>query len=508
MGSTFNALFDFFKRWFRVGGKTTQADEIDFIDYQIAEYEAWSLGKSSALDRFYTEGITNLVSNKGNQITLVELKTQVESYFWFHNKKDKLLGHHFPLARAISMNSSSKLMNISIETNLKKDEKEEIDEQKELDDILKENNIKILLTRATFNSSAFGYSVAKLRRDDTISENVIIEIVPATNTQLIFKSGRLIEVEFTECKKDKFIFKQIYGLGYITHHLFKDEKEVPLTNIDDESINTLEDEIFDNKIMLASVLYNNANIDSDYSAIIDVLQDIDQVYTKLSGEVRTSGNITYIPQIFLDTSANDDGSTSVVKPSEFKNNYIVTSEVMAQEGSNAKIDYHKREFNNSGYADEFDRLIRFALIGTGVSPASFGLANVGANASGERVAEDKTFTDENFPIRKQLYVDFVQDLYTKVWNFDAILEGKEIEEITITVPRDKLSQEDVITLLNSNLLTVKEAIQELFPDISEEDLVKRLANIESQFGIVTDSTDISANVANLGEETEDGEEEN
>lgn len=240
------------------------------------------------------------------------------------------------------------------------------------------NDIVTLLQKGARLQSYSGGVAIKLNYDSSISDLPLFTIYPKEKYAVKKKYGQIIEIDF----KDEFENHRLitcYGRGYIQYKLYKGDRQVPLTELEETA--GLKDVVFvDENNNLINILFatviDNPGEQSDYEGVISSFHALDEVYSGLVNYMRKMK-----PHIFISEDiAPKDAQGRTLRFNDFDN--IITVLDGNPEGDTS-ITRDTPTIQASGYLDSMEAIQRSILSKVGLSPATIGIQDGGANSSGE-----------------------------------------------------------------------------------------------------------------------------
>ena len=416
--------------------------------YHIEENKVWFEASEKELIRFYS------------QVTDISDKFNVkQNYFWANMSGRKRHFTHSGLARNISETMARVLFHNGIEIDAG-------EKQKELEAILKENEMKHLLNDGATTESWGGRFAYKLSFDATISENVLIDMVEPGAFDVIFKRSRVQELRFYKTfsiveRKLKLIER--YGKGYIVYELYditgEEAVRVPLS---DGGLD-LEDFFFDEAIILAGFKSDKTRQGvSDYHGLVSEFNSYDEALSGLGNDLRKGSAKSYIPQNRLNTNPVT-GTT--IGLNEFDTEYTVIKDDMAQDAKN-EITHSQPEIRTEQYTKAADRYEEVILSNVGLNRLTLGLSeNIASDAAYavRRQLENATIRTREGKI--ELWEEFLEKFFTTVLKAQAQFKTKTVIEAEVDVdfneylqePPTEYTEDEIKTLLELNLITSETA---------------------------------------------------
>jgi hypothetical protein len=358
--------------------------------------------------------------------------------------------------------------------------------------IVKENKLNELLTTATKDMLVVGDGAMKITFDPELSEYPILEWVGGDKVEYKYERGRLREIIFrTEynVKKAKYTLFEVYGWGYITYKLYKEETEVELTAIEETA--QLQNVAFDKSFMMA-VPYKMISSDrwtgrgqSIFEGKTDNFDALDEAWSQWVHAMRTSRPTKYIPDILI---PRDEENGKLLKPNAFDNQFIATESSM-MEGAKNEIEIKQPDFPSEAYNNTYITALDLALQGI-ISPSTLGIdVKKLDNAEAQREKEKATLYTRGIMIESlSAFLQLLADFVFKAYDTSLKLSLEDTETVVSFGEYANPSFEAVVeTLSNPNTpMSIEAKIDELWGDSKDkawkDEEVKR---IKEQLGIAT-----------------------
>lgn len=395
-------------------------------------------------------------------------------------------------------------------------ESEQIAKIEEWKEIAKENKFDELLQKILKETMYIGDGAVKLSFDSRVSKLPIIEWFSGENVDFIYKRGRLIELVFKVFyDKDgkKYLLKEYRGYGYVKYKLYEDDKEVPLSTIDE--LKSLKDLIFDKNVMWAIPFMIDENSKfpgrgaSKFDGKYDAFDSLDEILSQWIEAIRSGRPIRYIP----DKLAPKDPYTGVTLPSSpFDNQFILTESDMKEQGL-SKIQTEQADIPSDNYLQSYMTYLDSCLQGL-ISPSTLGIDTKkiqDANAQYERQMEKTTMYTRQGII--EALNKFIPKVVNGVLKFKEQLQGKiPSEDIEIEVKFGEYdspsfdSQIDTISKAKSGgIMSIDTSVKELYGDSKDDKWIEEeIARLKEEQGI-TEMTEpaINNDLDNFSIETEE-----
>lgn len=393
---------------------------------------------------------------------------------------------------------------------------------KELDNILDDNDSKTLFQKAAEFESYSGAVAFKFVVDPSVSQYPILQAYPQEDIEVEKKYDRIQSIVFRDYYKkdtDDYILKSFYGKGSITYKLYTANYKQDI--LDEVPLNTLpetaalkpitikyKDGLPYDKI-LAVYKENKTGAESDYANCTDDFASIDEIYSNFVNFIRKSAIKTYRPE---NTLQQDVTTGEKYVPSDYD-----SSDVILYDSNPGNLNQEvKRDIPDiantiTGYQSAFNSVVTQCLMTTGLSPATVGIDSAGANSSAEalnirerttlrtRSEKVKRWSDALTKLSKQLIEladisNVGNTIYIERYTGDVSVTFAEYEAPTFDQQVQSLG-----TALSSNLIDLFTALQMLYPNKTDDELKLMMQNIQGQ---LPDSEDIVNNELNKEDDTD------
>lgn len=389
---------------------------------------------------------------------------------------------------AISVND----MDISIEES-KSDE----DLWKEIN---KDNEFEKKLEKAIKEVLYIGDGAFKISFDTEISEYPIIEFYPGDRIELQMRRGRIREVIFkTVYAKDykRYTLYEHYGYGYIRYKLYKGDREVPLTAIEeteklrDVAFSTYQEGKTSGEYMLAVPIkiYESSRWEgrgqSVFDKKVDAYDSLDEAWSQWMDALRSGRSREYIPECLLPRNPR---TGEIIKPNAFDNRYIQTGSDMA-EGHINKIEVQQPEIPHESYAATYITALDLCLQGL-LSPSTIGIdVKKMDNAEAQREKEKVTLYTRD-AILKALREDIPNLVNTAIKAYNEFYR-KSVYDTKVTVdfgeyanPSFESQIETVGKGKTQGVMSTEAVVDELYGDTKDEEWKKEeVRRLKAEQGI-------------------------
>lgn len=473
-----DAVKDKMQSWLEIRDNTPKAIVVyrkEDLQIYFAKNKMWYVGESNELQEFYKQ---------------IEGK---ETTFWgsVPTSGMEIKKSHSGLPKLIA----NTLTNIVVD-NYDGIECEDVAKVDEWEKIAKENKFDKMLWKIINETIYMGDGAIRYSYDKEISELPIIEWFTGDKVEFVYKRGRLFEIVFKSYHKVRnktYLLKEYRGFGYVKYKLFDDDKEVPLTNV--EEVCYLKDITFDKSTMWAVPFFIDENSKfegrgaSKFDGKYDAFDSLDEVISQWIEAIRLGKAIRYIPEAL----APKDPFTGTILPSNaYDNQYILTESDMI-EGAKRQIQVEQADIPSDKYLQTYMTYLDLCLQGL-ISPSTLGIDTKkiqDANAQYERQMEKTTM------YTRQGIIDALREFIPKVINgvlkMQEQMAGKKpSEDIDIDVKFGEYdspsfdSQIDTITKAkNGGIMSLETSIKELYGDSKDDDWIdEEIARLKEEQGIV------------------------
>lgn len=355
--------------------------------------------------------------------------------------------------------------------------------------ITSDNKFLSLLQKAGEEVSAYGSGLFTVIVDPDISEFPIIQFYNPEEFFINKKYGSFIISavlkQFYEKERDSYLLLTEIGYGSIEYKLFKLKSTSPVTIDSEVALSTLPEtsdlknvyfkdgeERF-NHILAVYIENKNGGL-SDYHCVKDDFQALDETYSNMLNYIRKMKPKKNISENSLKKS--EDGTPVI--PNEYDTNYTIIWDNSPQ---NVTTTPTQEDFNLqtsiSGYIDSLNNIKYNIASSVGLSPASLGLDNSGANASGEALNIRENIStrtrDERCSKWRDCLVELTRlmiSLYSPEYNGEFI-EVSDLYNYDVNIEFSdplKPTLDEVIatneTLLNLGVIDRELAIKRIFVD--------------------------------------------
>lgn len=348
-------------------------------------------------------------------------------------------------------------------------------------EIAKENKWPDLANDSVAEILCTGDGAYKICIDSSLSKLPIIEFYGADRVTPVTKRGRIQEIIFHTLyshQARKFRLDEHYGPGYIRSKLYlmetNSERETTLTSIPDTA--EVQPEItFTGDILAVYVKAFDSPLWPERGASIlstksDAFDALDEVISEWWDDYRKGRVKQFLPESMF---PRDPDSGKVKRPNGFDDMYVLTKEVMSEDGKVAMQTYApdiRSEQYLAGYAQALD----MSLMGI-LSPSTLGIdLKKTDNAEAQREKEKATlWTRAKIVVAlTDAWPKLVKAALTAADN----IKGQTPQETAISVTFGEYASPSFDAQLASmgvaaqwNLLSIEQTIEELYGDSKEDD---------------------------------------
>ena len=288
----------------------------------------------------------------------------------------------------------------------------------------------------------------------------------------------VIITRYYEYNDKKYVLKEKRTNYSISYKLFTDDgKEVTLTTIPQtENLEDLEHNF--NHCLAVPVRFKRNKLEKNYGRSVfaeklDLLDDLDQIYSVMSEAVRVSTPVEFISTELRNTSAN--GMRGDV--STFKRKFI---RINKSSQTSPDITTSQPMINFEGYRTALFETFSAIVLGI-ISPSTLGIDLArNSNATAQREKEKVTFFTRDDIIENQ--VEIIKDICNKALQVQDYLDGKqETQEYEISVEFKEFTNnsfDELITrlypVLASKGISPEEYVKQVWQGSLSEDKEKEL----------------------------------
>ena len=375
------------------------------------------------------------------------------------------------------------------------------EELKRLEDILEDNNFDSLLQEAISTETWAGYVFFKISHDLELTDKPIIEVVSPFNASCETERGRIKSITFHFKQdindKEEIEIREKYELenGKLEVEIkaYKDDEEVELP----EEYQEYETQY--SLSFIPALLKNNTGHnsrfpnkpygESEFTSVQSLFHTLDDLLSQTELEVSKAIATKFVNSKLIPKDLNG-------KPYKFDRNQTV-QEITSNDMEDDTFDIRKfvSILQPDIRVDRYDGIITdtYARILTnmGLSPLTVGLPgfeSVQASASSQREREKTTIRTRAKKLK--LWKQTLRDLFEKVLKYDDYINNRSEGEYDISIEFPQYAvptlDERIATIgqaVQMNIMSVEKAIDELYPELSDEDRKKIIVDIKLEQGI-------------------------
>lgn len=375
------------------------------------------------------------------------------------------------------------------------------EELKRLEDILEDNNFDSLLQEAISTETWAGYVFFKISHDLELTDKPIIEVVSPFNASCETERGRIKSITFHFKQdindKEEIEIREKYELenGKLEVEIkaYKDDEEVELP----EEYQEYETQY--SLSFIPALLKNNTGHnsrfpnkpygESEFTSVQSLFHTLDDLLSQTELEVSNAIATKFVNSKLIPKDLNG-------KPYKFDRNQTV-QEITSNDMEDDTFDIRKfvSILQPDIRVDRYDGIITdtYARILTnmGLSPLTVGLPgfeSVQASASSQREREKTTIRTRAKKLK--LWKQTLRDLFEKVLKYDDYINNRSEGEYDISIEFPQYAvptlDERIATIgqaVQMNIMSVEKAIDELYPELSDEDRKKIIVDIKLEQGI-------------------------
>ena len=393
------------KAAFEKGGKVSSEH------FEEMEKFIWYKGNSETLEWFYKTNVENL---------------QYHSYPFWRVVNTPVPRVHYGLPHMISKTFGTLLFNQAPEFSVESGSKTRNEEYEEQIALINElNDIITLFQKAARLQSYSGGVAIKLNYDSGLSDLPLFTIYPKERYTVEKKFGQIIEISFID-EYGEYRLVSSYGRGYINYKLFKEDKEVALDKIQETA--HLKDVVFIDEEqnllnLMFGVVVDNPGEQSDYEGLISSFHALDETYSSLVNYLRKVK-----PHIFITEDISPKDAAGRTLPfNDFDNIIKVLDGTPGGEATEVNRDMPKVDPN--GYLTSMEAIQKSILSKVGLSPATVGMGDAGANASGEALQIREWTSNRTRSEKLAIWRERLNEFYYATLVFMKLTkEAEELEE--------------------------------------------------------------------------------
>lgn len=436
----------------------------------------WYRGDPSELEQFYKQTANDNVSR---------------SRFWAAVPSEDLMIRkiHSGLPAMIAERLSDIVIADLNAIDLESDELNELWEE-----VGEDNEIYELLGESIIDALVAGDGAFKITVDTDITEYPIIEFYSGERVEYVRRRNRLHEIKFktdyTHDDKD-YQLHEIFGKGYIRNELFDEDGEpVPLTSIPETF--ELQDVEFSGDFIMAVplMIFKNHKWPSRGKSLFDSKGDsfdaLDEVISQWIDAIRLGRVQKYIPE---DLIPRNPHTGELKKPNPFDNQYIAVGNSM-NEDDRSQVDMKQPDIAYQAFVNTYANALDMSLQGI-VSPSTLGIdLKKTDNAEAQREKEKATlYTRGKIIERLHDVIPQLVDVVLKVYDN---MKERSPQDYEVTVEFGEYASPDFDSVVETvgrakadGVMSTEQAVEEMYPDWTDEDKALEVQRIKVEEGIMT-----------------------
>lgn len=453
-------------------------DEPFSHETSVLRNRLWYRGDPSELEQFYKQTANDSVS---------------QSRFWAAVPSEDLMIRkiHSGLPAMIAERLSDIVIADLNEISLGENETE-LDEL--FDEISEDNKLYELLGESIIDALVTGDGAFKITVDTDITEYPIIEFYSGERVEYNRTRNRLQEIifktDYTHKDKD-YQLHEVFGKNYIRNELYDEDGEpVKLTTIPETS--ELKDVEFSGDFIMAIPLmfFKNHKWPDRGKSLFDSKGDsfdaLDEVISQWIDAIRLGRVQKYIPE---DLVPKNKHTGALIKPNPFDNQFIQVGSVMAEDAK-GQIDMVQPQIAYEAFVSTFANAIDLSLQGI-ISPSTLGIdLKKTDNAESQREKEKATlYTRGKIIERLQDVIPQLVDIVLKVYDN---MKNQSPQDYEATVEFGEYASPDFDSVVDTvgkaksdGVMSTERAVEELYPDWTDDERAEEVARIKAEEGITT-----------------------
>lgn len=450
------------------------------LEYRAREYKAWASGNPDNLLTFYKHTIEPSVYSINRLM------------FWSWVGGINVPKMHYPSTEII-LNYIRGIVfsgDVKIEPTKKGASETDIESMTERIEAMKKDiNFDDFVANGSTYETYSGSLGFKFVIDTEVHDKPIIELYPKERLEVITKYGKTQQIIFKDeyYRQNKlYTLLSIYGKGYIDYKLYRDKKEVNLSEL--EETKNLQRFEFNPKIILAT-WKKNKPVSSEFSELpyggsdfeggTDIFHSIDEIFSTMMLYIRRNRPIMGVDESLL--PVNENGSQTIT-PREFQFDMI---KFRNNDTNKDKIYRDNPEIKTESYLTSIKDLMLSIYQKIGMSYVTVSDSGIGANASGDSIdkREKSTTTMRDTKIKGWVHtLDEVTRIYLicedlienhiitrdyKDWDFLAVFP--EYNGQTFSERLD-----DIVKAKNIGIMDTKTAVERVYGEDYDDETKKKI----------------------------------
>ncbi len=361
-------------------------------------------------------------------------------------------------------------------------------------EIDKDNNFRELLGESIIEALAVGDGAFKVTVDTNVTEYPIIEFYSGDRVEYVRERNRLKEIifktDYTHKDKD-YQLHEIFGKGYIKFKLFDEDGEEVSLSMVPETSELLDVEFTGNFIMAVPLMFFKNHKWPDrgkslFDSKADSFDALDEVISQWVDAIRQGRVQKYIPN---DLVPKDPNTGQPQRPNPFDNQFIAIGTSLKEDDKN-EIKMVQPDIIYAAFVSTYANMLDQSLQGI-ISPSTLGIdLKKTDNAEAQREKEKATlYTRGKIIERLQDVIPQLVDIVLKVYDN---MKTKTPKDYEVTVEFGEYASPDFNTLVETvgkakdyKVMSTERAVEELYPDWTDEQRAEEVARIKKEEGITT-----------------------
>ncbi len=349
------------------------------------------------------------------------------------------------------------------------------------EEIAEDNRWPRLANDSIAEALCTGDGAYKISIDPELSKLPIIEFYGADRVTPVFKRGRLQEIVFHSlysARSQKYRLDEHYGPGYIRSKLYiinqsGNDREASLTDVPETA--GIQPEItFQGGMLAVLVQFFDSPLWPDRGASIlatksDAFDALDEVVSEWWDDYRKGRVKQFLPESMF---PRDPDTGRVRRPSGFDDMYVLTKELMNEDGKIVMQTYSP-DMRSEQYMSGYGQALDMALMGV-ISPSTLGIdLKKTDNAEAQREKEKATLWTRAKIVDAltEAWPKLIQAVVTAADN----MAGRSPRKVEATVTFGEYASPGFDAQLQSmgvaaqwNLLSIEQTIEELYGDTKDD----------------------------------------
>lgn len=454
---------------------------------ELLENRRWYEGAEDRLEYFFKNEYNVFTQGEGNPFNIIDQQQK----FW------RMVGGKVPRVHSGLPKLATKTK-VNLLTANGFDIEGEEHQVARLWEILEENHFNELLQKWTTDMSWSGRGLIRIYHD-TFDKIPQLESVNPENFEILVNRGKVYGVVYISRYDDKERHETMTlenGKVDVRYKLYKiekigndQEKRVPLDTFEfDDYLDTLPFLPFEliNNTVGNSRFPDSPYGESDYTGVQSMFHLLDALLSHSQLEITNAKAIKFVSENVIKKDTKGDGV--------FDENEI-TIVLANKEMENFDIDKFIKLFQPNIRVSEYDKLqseIKAQILAImGISPTSTGLPNFESIQSSDKSQRER----EKASLRTRQEVlgrikPRMQSLFNKLLKYDDFMHGRALGEYEFevlfsewSVPTLDDKVDTIAKAVMAGVMDTKTAVQELFPDKSDDERAEIVLAIKMEKGV-------------------------